>query len=121
MRILFLDDAAERWRKFRMANIGRVIDWAESAEAAITLLGTNSYDLISLDHDLKIEHYNRTKECPHTDGFCGMTVVDHMCSRRRLFGGSNIHVHTLSESAGRDMVDRLRAAGLSAHYRPFRF
>jgi len=120
MRILFLDDMEERWRRFRQANIGQVIDWAESAEAAIKFLHENSYDVISLDHDLEFEHYC-SPVCDHKDGLCGMTVAQFIAEHPAPFEKSTINVHTYNESAGQEMIGTLRAAGLKADYRPFEY
>ena len=117
MRILFLDDMEERWDRFRQANIGQVIDWAETAEAAIMFLRENSYDLISLDHDLVFEHYCTV--CHHKDGLCGMIVAEFIASNPGPFCQSAINVHTFNESAGQQMIGKLRSAGLNAEYLPF--
>ena len=119
MKILFLDDMKSRFDKFRMANIGRDIDWAETAEDAIRLLQQNSYDLISLDHDLIFAHYNRTTNCAHKDGLCGGVVAQFIAKRPRLFSHAKIHVHTLSYEAGQSMTSMLKGAYLNAHRRPF--
>jgi hypothetical protein len=117
MRILFLDDMEERWHRFQQARLGQEIDWAETAEAAIRFLRENTYDLISLDHDLVFEHYFNV--CDHKDGLCGMIVAEFIAAHPGCFDRSTIDVHTFNELAGQQMISKLRSAGLNAEYLPF--
>jgi CheY-like chemotaxis protein len=52
MRILVLDDSSERLKIFRKNLIGHTVDCVKTAREAIDMLDTNSFDLVSLDHDL---------------------------------------------------------------------
>lgn len=74
MKILFLDDMKSRRDKFKQKSIGHKVDFAETAEDAISLLKTNTYDVIYLDHDLESEHYKTTQE---TD-LNGLYVAKHL-------------------------------------------
>lgn len=61
MRVLFLDDNANRHKVFKSVIIGTGItqvDWAQDASSAIKYLNENpKYDIICFDHDLNDEHY----------------------------------------------------------------
>lgn len=52
MRILFLDDDPTRTAKFLRESIGHEVSTAETAQEAIDLLRSRSFDRVSLDHDL---------------------------------------------------------------------
>jgi len=52
MKILFLEDSAERIKLAKPYFIGHTVHYAETAEEAIKLLQANKFDIASLDHDL---------------------------------------------------------------------
>lgn len=53
MKILFVDDDANRCRKFAQATIGHQVEVAMTAESAIDAISKRSpFDLVCLDHDL---------------------------------------------------------------------
>lgn len=52
MRILFLDDDRLRISRFCQAMVGHTIVAVETADDAISRLKTETFDAISLDHDL---------------------------------------------------------------------
>jgi len=54
MKILFLDDNKNRWLHFVDNNNepGVSLHWAKTAYEAIHWLERNTYDIVSLDHDL---------------------------------------------------------------------
>lgn len=55
-KVLFLDDDNQRHREFKK-NIGSHGDFVYTAEECIEKLKTNTYDVVSLDHDLGGEIY----------------------------------------------------------------
>jgi CheY-like chemotaxis protein len=52
MRILVLDDSSERLNIFRKNLTGHVVDCVKTAREAIHMLDTNTYEMVTLDHDL---------------------------------------------------------------------
>lgn len=52
MKILILEDDAERIKLFRQNLIGHDLDITDSSKQAIKLLKSNKYNVIFLDHDL---------------------------------------------------------------------
>lgn len=67
MRIMFLDDMGQRRDVFKRSAIGHTVDFAITAQQAITLLKDSTYDLIYLDHDLEEAHYENNED-HHEDG-----------------------------------------------------
>ena len=57
MRVLLLEDSMERISWFAKRLIGKVVDYAYTADQANEFLLKNTYDIIFLDHDLAEEHY----------------------------------------------------------------
>lgn len=52
MRIFILEDNKQRIAKFKRELIGHEIDYAETIQQGTSLVVTNQYDLLFLDHDL---------------------------------------------------------------------
>ena len=53
MKILFLDDDENRHRKFRRCMIGQPFTVVSTADDAIGELTEESFNIVSLDHDLR--------------------------------------------------------------------
>lgn len=52
MKIFILEDNEQRMVKFRKELIGHIIDHAATIEEGTSLVVTNKYDMMFLDHDL---------------------------------------------------------------------
>lgn len=52
MRIFILEDNSNRIAKFKQELIGHTVDYAKSVEEGTSLVFSNQYDLLFLDHDL---------------------------------------------------------------------
>ncbi len=52
MRIFVLEDNPSRIAKFKQELIGHIVDYAESVKGGTSLVFSNQYDLLFLDHDL---------------------------------------------------------------------
>lgn len=57
MRVLILEDNAERCKHFSRSLIGHDVDITEFSKEAIELLKEKTYDILFLDHDLGGETY----------------------------------------------------------------
>jgi CheY-like chemotaxis protein len=115
MKILFLDDSAERIEKafehFEDDDVDIVVSAASAIEA---LRAKRKYDLVMLDHDLGGETWvdsNRED--------CGMEVVRWIVKKKPKIG--RIVVHSWNSVAAPIMVEELKKAGYKATYKPFGF
>jgi len=110
--ILFLDDDAERRRRFLSRNPTALV--YESARGTIRRLSADEHwSLVSLDHDLGGE-VMADSAGPDT----GMEVVRWIVANRPII--DRIICHTFNPVAGPAMVTALREAGYDAAWEPFR-
>lgn len=112
MRVLFLDDSAERieraYEYFDNDDLVTVV----SALSAIDELSKGTFDLVMLDHDLGGETW---VESERED--CGMEVVRWMV--RNLPRVGRIVVHSWNTVAAPVMVEELMKAGYDARHELF--
>lgn len=131
MRVLVLDDAHIRHRGFRCEFQGHYITNTFTAPEAIEALKTQErFDLATLDHDLKEEHYLVATEgvsedwqpgMPEYSPGTGMDVVDFICTMPPEKRPLQVIVHSWNISRSPEMVQRLRDAGmLTASWRKYR-
>ena len=109
MNMLFLDDeqyrhslAVVKWSdKY-------AIDHVRTAQEAIAAIKAFPYDLVSLDHDLLPEHYQK-KALDKDTGYDVAQFIAGMNPARRPKG---VIVHSLSTSGSKRMIDVLSEAGI---------
>lgn len=113
MRIIFLDDAHQRWYKFQ-SKIPQAVR-AETAEECIRLIRDSAkIDWLFLDHDLGGEAY---VDSSRED--CGMEVVRFLCKDNLTKTISNIVVHSHNVVAAEEMYNKLKDAGYTVKLVPF--
>lgn len=119
-KILFVDDMEERHIKaresFQKAVGGVDVVSSYSASDAVTKLALDTFDVVSLDHDLASEHYSR--ECSADSG-CGCDVVDYVCCNADKFTGTLFVVHSWNPDAAKRMFMALVEYKLRAIQRRF--
>jgi hypothetical protein len=113
MRIIFLDDADQRWYRFQ-SKIPQAVR-AETADQCIKLIKDSpAIDWLFLDHDLGGEAYvNSSRED------CGMEVVRYLCKDPRIESISYIVVHSHNNVAAEEMFNKLKDAGYNVRLVPF--
>jgi CheY-like chemotaxis protein len=102
MRILFLDDMKKRRTIFQQSSIGCIVDFAEDAQEAISLLKTKEYDVIYLDHDLAEDHY-QSNEDHHEDGRFVARALKEMPQHHK----KTVIVHSLNVDGRKQIKDIL--------------
>jgi hypothetical protein len=113
MRIIFLDDADQRWYKFQ-AKVPAAVR-AETAAQCISLIKDSLIiDWLFLDHDLGGETYVSSSRED-----CGMEVVRYLCKEPRTKSISKIVVHSHNSVAAAEMFNKLKDAGYNASLAPF--
>lgn len=122
--ILFLDDMQERHDKlargFIIYGLGVDLYSVYTAQTAIDKLIRDglSFDIVSLDHDLAAEHYNRA--CTDTTADCGCVVVDAVCLAKERFKNTKFFIHSWNEAAAVRMAKALETCGLWVQRKPFK-
>lgn len=108
MRVLFLDDSAERIERAYEVFEDDDLEVVVSSWSAIGALeNSEGWDLVMLDHDLGGNDLSES----------GMTVVDwiiHYKPRVKRFV-----IHSWNTVAAPRMVEKLQTAGYKAEYKPF--
>jgi len=113
MRIIFLDDAHQRWYRFQ-SKIPQAVR-AETAEECIRLIrDSTKINWLFLDHDLGGEAY---VDSSRED--CGMEVVRFLCQDDLTKVISNIVVHSHNTVAAKEMFNKLKDAGYTVNLIPF--
>jgi ActR/RegA family two-component response regulator len=105
-RILFLDDDRRRTHEFyqRLISEHNDITTVETAEECIAELSRQTFDLVSLDHDLGGEIF-----CDSSREDCGMEVVRWLRNNRAEHGG--FIIHTMNPMAAAAMYIELQGMG----------
>lgn len=110
MRALIVDDSVDRQRALErvLKHKGAEVAQALNFEEALNKLYAEKFDLVYLDHDLG-------------QGFVksGDQLVDAILGLPQDSRPRAVAVHTSDSVIGRDMVGRLKEAGIEATYRPF--
>jgi CheY-like chemotaxis protein len=101
MRILFLDDDPTRIQKFKQAMIGHEVIAVETADDAIARLRAESFDAVSLDHDLGGEVYVASEE--HNTGY---SVAKEMVT---IENRPTTIIHSYNPVGAKRMADKLNA------------
>lgn len=112
IRILFLDDEAERAQRFLRTHPNTM--WVKTADECITQLN-GKWDIISLDHDLGGERYVDSERMD-----CGMEVVRYLVEKKpEHLKKTLFFVHSLNADAALKMLENLQSAGYRCTYKPF--
>lgn len=106
MRILFLDDDPNRRRLFAAECKSHDLTIVDTPEKAITALRRQSFDLLSLDHDLFGQHY------APSDERSGYAVAKHI-AQYPITG--RVIVHSYNKTGAGRMVRRV----VGAEWLPF--
>jgi|SRR5580692_7551499 hypothetical protein len=119
MRILFLDDMEERYRAWWDTNhLGNDIVWAKTAEEAIAALAPDDhhrFDLVTLDHDLADEHYQKQHAGEDTGQEVAKFIVAMPLERRP----KRVKIHSWNRDGALAMKAILHEAGIDAPWVPF--
>src|ERR1051326_1823154 len=102
MKIFLLEDRMRRLQRFRRAFQSHSITHSPSAEEAIRLLGSESFDLICLDHDLT-DH--------DTDWLAagnGYEVAEFLGKTNTPNNDATIVIHTMNPAGGDRMMAVLK-------------
>jgi CheY-like chemotaxis protein len=116
LRVFLLDDDTLRHEWFARNFKGDRLDVAADAARAVELLGSNSYDLVFLDHDLLPEHYYAEE---FDDARSGYAVARFLAERPDRQSTSTIIVHTRNADGALRMVELMRRTGRQAEHVPF--
>ena len=112
-KILVVEDSLERMDRIESYFSGfKGYDWAKSASVAISLLKTNEYDFILLDHDLEEEHYKTQFFGKGT----GIEVVDFIVANTIPLKGAV--VHSLNPVGRESMMRTLKRHGYDVIGKP---
>jgi len=111
-KVLFLDDEQERAERFLQIHPNAA--WVKTAHECIDLL-KDSWDMVSLDHDLGGERYVDSGRID-----CGMEVVRWLSETKpEHLKRTHFVVHSLNADAALDMLNLLKTSGYKCTYRPF--
>ncbi len=116
MKILFLDDDPNRYRRIQPFFIGHSYSWAKTANEAISLLIQNDYDIVFLDHDLLPCHYD---DFSCEDGTTGHGVAHWLTMNKERFLNSMFIVHTQNPIGGPSMKKLLKTEFQQVYWIPF--
>lgn len=118
MRILIVEDDAERCAWFEQKFAGRELDITCDVGEAISWLEERSYETILLDHDLVEEHYFSDEPDDERTGYAvAAWLARHPESQR----GALIIIHSLNYPGAQRMLGLLHDAGLDAEHVPFHY
>lgn len=101
MRILFLDDDPLRTQNFKRAMIGHEVVAVETADDAIACLRSESFDAVSLDHDLGGEVFVASEE--HNTGYSVAKEMATIETRPPTI------IHSYNPVGAKRMADKLNA------------
>ena len=107
MKILFLDDMKARHDAFDDYAKGHDVSHAWTAEDAIRMLASESFDAASLDHDLADEHYSAPYASPAMGGTAhsGRAVAREIA---RAGAPMRVMVHSFNPDGSREMCQILK-------------
>ena len=117
MKILILEDDAERINWLLPRLFPHRVFVCRTAQEALTVLGSETFDVIFLDHDLSNEHYQIYAECEvtqevvaHVDRFdheTGFAVAKHLRDNPECSPNAQIIIHTMNSWQGDRMHKEL--------------
>lgn len=110
MKILILEDDANRHRKFRRNLIGTSVTITDRVSEAVSLIKTRSFDVVFLDYDL---YLGRNPESVGDD------VLDEIICCPLCVNAPHWVIHSLNSLGAASMYKRLYDAGASVSRHPF--
>lgn len=120
MKVLFLDDNAERHSKFKVANIGINITYVWTSIDAINALKATCFDEVYLDHDLGGEKSEMTLPAYNEgSGYDVAVFISEMPEDRRPY---KVVIHSYNPVGAKRMEDVLKTCqGMIVRREPFDF
>lgn len=118
MKILFLDDNENRHKSFGTKNIGRLINHVYSAAEAIKALSEESFDIVSLDHDLAYEANMTMPDRGDGSGYDVAMFISEMDPDKRP---ATVIIHSWNPPGCRRMLAALKDKIEVLTYEPFSF
>ena len=115
-RILIVEDDERRRSWFDKKFAGRERDTTDDVSVAIQWLLERDYELIFLDHDLALEHYDLEMA---DDGLTGYVVAAWLAAHPESQPDAQIIIHSLNYTGSDRMVKCLLDAGRTAEHVPF--
>lgn len=122
MKILILDDDAERIQTFQKIYSGDEVTAVMRYNEFVFMLNDSHWDLIHLDHDIGDKVSNADT---YVDGwgiempFNGTHATMRICELEDKDKPSEVIVHSINSSGAPVMVDMLTRAGIPAKWEPF--
>ena len=122
MRVLFLDDDAERHTRFARALVGtnKVVTYVWNYEEALDALRGPRFDLAHLDHDLSFEQQEacvQGTEPPRERS--GTDVADYISNMSEDTRPYMCIIHSFNPVGAQRMASILRGAGIQVIVAPF--
>ncbi len=118
MKVLFLDDDPLRHAKFRKAHIGVDVTYVWTADEAIEELKENTFDQVSLDHDLAAQ---KNMELPPAGEGSGYDVALFIASMPMNKQPKLAVIHSFNPEGARRMRIVLNKAGIHTMRIPFNY
>jgi len=115
-RILIIEDDERRCSWFSNQFAKFELDTTADVSLAIEWLLQREYDLIFLDHDLALEHYEQELA---DDGLTGYAVASWLAEHPECQPGVQIIIHSLNFPGSDRMRQCLQNAGRDAEHVPF--
>ncbi|HXD32334.1 MAG TPA: cyclic-phosphate processing receiver domain-containing protein [Pyrinomonadaceae bacterium] len=115
-RILIVEDDHYRCSWFGSRFAGHELDTTADVAIAVEWLLSRDYDLIFLDHDLVLEHYEQEMA---DDGLTGYVVALWLAEHPDCQPSAQIIIHSLNFAGSARMRQCLEDAGRQAEHVPF--
>lgn len=115
-RILLVEDDHNRRSWFGHRFLGHELDITDDVSVAVEWMRSREYDLIFLDHDLALEHYEQEMA---DDGLTGYAVASWLAEHPECQAGCEIIIHSLNFPGSARMQNCLQSAGRKAEHVPF--
>jgi CheY-like chemotaxis protein len=115
-RILIVEDDERRRSWFDQSFAGCQRDITDDVSVAIQWLLERDYELIFLDHDLALEHYEQEMA---EDGLTGYVVAAWLAAHPERQPEAQIIIHSLNYTGSDRMLKCLQNAGRAAEHVPF--
>lgn len=119
LKVLFLDDRSKRFTAAMKQWKDEDLTIVCTAKECIKLISSQTFNLVSLDHDLGFEEF-----VPSVMPNTGMEVIRHICRNKDFFLDfwvPEIIIHTANKPAGFKMVEMLHEIGFNATYKRFEY
>ena len=115
-RILIVEDDEHRQAWFGNRFVGHELDTTDDVSVAVEWLSSRDYDLIFLDHDLALEHYEQEMA---DDGLTGYVVASWLAEHPECQPAVQIIIHSLNFPGSSRMQQCLQNGGRLAEHVPF--